>query len=105
MGTIENLTFFFVKAAANFAAAFPSIVSFSIVASLPLECRVAEPGMLLPQRGGGDWVLVNRQHSIHAPFEESVMHVLIMLTGAWSFLSSGKGIPFWHLGGGGRLKF
>ena len=44
---------------------------------------------------------LSRQHSIHTPFEESMMHVGIMLIDAWSFFSSGKGTPFWCLRRGG----
>ena len=50
-----------------------------------------------PPWGGGDWVLVKLAASIRAPFEESIMHIGIMLIGAWYFFSSGNGAPFWRL--------
>ena len=53
MGTIKSLTFFSVKAAANFADAIPSIFIF--------HCSFATPGMsvgdAVSPEGGEDWVL------------------------------------------------
>ena len=74
MGTNKSLTFV-VKVAANFAEVILSIISFSIAALLPLECGVKGPRTQPPQTEEGLEYWSSQQYSIHAPFEELMIHV------------------------------